>query len=87
MKLSEEGKEKKEFSRNHPLKSKWKKVLLNIRDQTNDEIWKKLSWKSKFHNTKEAIDINGVINESILASNKHAAGKFFKRFVGLCILF
>ena len=43
MKLSEEGKEKKEFSRNHPLKSKWKKVLLNIRDQTNDEIWKKLS--------------------------------------------
>ena len=32
---------------------------------------KNYSEKSKFHNTKEAIDINGVIIENILVSNQH----------------
>ena len=31
--------------------------------------------KSKFHNTKEAININGIIIENILASNKHTVGE------------
>ena len=30
--------------------------------------------QSKFHNTKEPVDINGIIIENILASTKHNVG-------------
>ena len=44
--------------------------------------------KSKFHNTKEAVDINGITIENILASNKHnVGGKSFNCLIRLCISF
>ena len=49
---------------------------------------KKYVEKSKFLNTKEAIDINHIIIENILASNKYdVGGKSFNCFVRLWVSF